>query len=709
MSGPALSAHARRHPSKPVQPSRSRPHTKPSATEKASNELKAALATERRMALDADADAFFEFRTAEIERIAKKHHMKEDDVRKKLCNTTHFKSVRAPSLWNAVVHDRSLKAVEAGQCKDLYSLQKQEDDNFDPSMYTEEEKKDLIAQLVTHRSTQTRGARATNRAAAMDGRAVADQVSDALLDLFERTGIRALAIFTRGHPDDAAKPWGCDSGNALNFFEEELDISYVEVIRRYEAFSCRKDKGSQEANDIVTARKEAAALMSKTLRKAVGDKKLQMSYEDYDYKIRALKGYELVGWPEEIVFQCPATMSAKEARTIRNGLCHGAIFWHAMNADDRKELLAKHVGGKTRATRSDKGGAHKMRKKGKGKRPSTPSTDKSSSEEEDSDAEEEDTPRVPTTCPTPQTSATLASVAQPSPPPSPAGPRLHLPAAAAPHLPAVLDHAAAALHHPGASALHLPTAIAPSEADLPLRDIDWENYDYDSLELPDYGAVPITYGTDLLVGVGRVDYGADSNAAALVGAPPAFDPAALAFQWSGSSAPLPPVLISGSSFVNTSAGHYTPRADGVESRDSGAHTQPAVTAPGDFLGYNGGHTAPGFDHPVLNTTTSTTSSAVGVAAATAAGTATPVLAGTTNTPAMTKRKATDGGDVGSASKKHKGGDGAENGSAPKKARKVRKDKGAARAKESTNGSPDPEPRQRKVRSDKGKPRKPRAE
>ncbi|KAJ7084001.1 hypothetical protein B0H15DRAFT_951752 [Mycena belliarum] len=633
MSGPDLSAHARRHPSKPVQPSRSRPHTKPSAAEKASNELKAALATKRRMALDADADTFFEFRTAEIERIAKKHHMKEDDVCKKLCNTTHFKSVRAPSLWNAVVHDRSLKAVEAGQCKDLYSLQKQEEDNFDPSMYTEEEKKDLIAQLVAHRSTQTRGARATNRAAAMDGRAVADQVSDALLDLFERTGIRALAIFTRGHPDDAAKPWGCDSGNALNFFEEELDISYVEVIRRYEAFSCRKDK---EANDIVTARKEAAALMSKTLRKAVGDKKLQMSYEDYDYKIRALKGYELVGWPEEIVFQRPATMSAKEARTIRNGLCHGAIFWHAMNADDRKELLAKHVGGKTRATRSDKGGAHKMRKKGKGKRPSTPSTDKSSSEEEDSDAEEEDTPRSR------------------SPPPPLAGwTPAHLPAAAAPHLPAVVDHAAAALHHPGASALHLPAAIAPSEADLPLRDIDWENYDYDSLELPDYGAIPNTYGTDLLVGVGRVDYGAGSNAAALVGAPPAFDPAALAFH----------------SFVNTSAGHYTPRADGVESRDSGAHTQPAVTAPGDFFGYNGGHAAPGFDHPVLNTTTSTTSSAVGVAAATAAGTATPVLAGTTNTPAMTKRKATDGGDVGSASKKHKGGDGAENGSAPKKARK----------------------------------------
>lgn len=64
-----------------------------------------------------------------------------------------------------------------------------------------------------------------------------------MLDLFERTGIRSIAIFSRGNPDDAALPYCADSDDALNFFQEVLGISPYDLLRRFEQWSCNQDEG----------------------------------------------------------------------------------------------------------------------------------------------------------------------------------------------------------------------------------------------------------------------------------------------------------------------------------------------------------------------------------------------------------------------------------------------------------------------------------
>ncbi|KAJ7075474.1 hypothetical protein B0H15DRAFT_763831, partial [Mycena belliarum] len=95
----------------------------------------------------------------------------------------------------------------------------------------------------------------------------------------------------------------------------------------------------------------------------VNDNTLKMSYEHYDYDIRALRRFELVGWPEDIAFTRPGHLSAEDAQRIRNGLKDSSIFWHRMSDRDHKILLdeqqeqheATGRGVKQRAARSDKG------------------------------------------------------------------------------------------------------------------------------------------------------------------------------------------------------------------------------------------------------------------------------------------------------------------------------------------------------------------
>ncbi|KAJ7092807.1 hypothetical protein B0H15DRAFT_947631 [Mycena belliarum] len=683
---PGLSAHAQRNPSQPVKLSRSRPQAKLSAAAKATKNLNLALRQERLIAFELDLDAHHEFREAEITRIAEKHHMKEETVRQKLCNTTQVKTTRAPNLRNAIIHDMALKARagEYGDLKVLNDLQTDLKDaidagevTMDPELLSDTEKDRLIKQLVRSRHTQKRGARATNKAAAMDGRAVADKVSSMFLDLFERTGIRALALFTRGSPDDAAKPWGCGSDGAVDFFQEELGISYVNVIRKFEGFSCRKDGDVRESQDAAGTRRESGELILKGLRRAVNDNAIKMSYEHYDYDIRALRRFELVGWPEDIAFTRPGHLSAEDAQRIRNGLKDGSIFWHRMSDRDHKILLEEQQeqreatgrGVKQRAARSDKGKMRGPQKKkrvngkgkasGKGKAP--PDAESSDDESGDEDEEDEHERHVPHPARrVPAASAIAVAVAS--------DPARHVPATSAiatavasdlgrcvpatsavvvaaatvdeglvPHPPAASAMAAtitsislpSAPPSPAPPTLHLPAALGPVGPD-----VDWMTFDYSSMGTLDLDSYNFSREeSDLLASLNAVEG--------------TFPPT----NNYGTDTALPP----NASFINYAAGTYD---------DTGTSTIPS---------------------PALGITADSTMDTVPPSSTTS----TAMLANTTNDSTSKKRKRSGGEE--------------DVGGAPKKSRKQRSDKGVPRDKSGvSNGeNASSEPRKRKVRCDKG--------
>ncbi|KAJ7159364.1 hypothetical protein C8R43DRAFT_1124574 [Mycena crocata] len=200
------SAYATRNPGKPVQPSRKR--GKGDAAD-GTAALNAAERLRNKIKYEAAVDDFWEYRAAEITRIAKECHKSEKVVRAMICNSSLWKPTRRPGLKNAVVHDRSVKAKEAGvdprECT-LPILQQQlqeevEDGNYEDfaawakASIDDTEKMRLIDALVEYRALVARGVRGSRKAAATDGRQTASRIGDELMDLFERTGIRGVAFF----------------------------------------------------------------------------------------------------------------------------------------------------------------------------------------------------------------------------------------------------------------------------------------------------------------------------------------------------------------------------------------------------------------------------------------------------------------------------------------------------------------------------------
>lgn len=106
---PGLSTLAKRNPTKPVQAPRKRRND--SAATKATKALESAERAGRMNALYADVDQFYEEKAEREDSLALKHHQKKSYIRK-LLNNSAYKKKRGVNLYNAIIHDLSIKARE---------------------------------------------------------------------------------------------------------------------------------------------------------------------------------------------------------------------------------------------------------------------------------------------------------------------------------------------------------------------------------------------------------------------------------------------------------------------------------------------------------------------------------------------------------------------------------------------------------------------
>ncbi|KAJ7065933.1 hypothetical protein B0H15DRAFT_807653 [Mycena belliarum] len=696
-TGKKLSAHAIRNPGRAVKASRHRARL--SIAAKATRALKAAETKRRLQLLEDDVDKFYEWRASEITRMAHAYSVTENTVRKMICNTTQYAATRAPTLRNAIIHDQSLKAKAEGDNKALGELQDDLADavdagdiTVDPELLPDDEKKRLIDQLVAFRETKKRGVRATNKAAAMDGMAVANGVRDAILDLFERTGIRAFALFSRGSPDDAALPHCVDSDDALQFFQREFDISELDVLRAFERFCCTLDRGAKERNDVASVRKQLVMMLMEGLRKVCGDKSAVMSYDNYDYDIRQLKKCELLGWPDSLPLQRPSKLCAEDARKIRNGLRDGSIFWRRMSKTAHEELTQEHAGKrmKTRAPRSDRNKPRGPQKKGKGKKRVQDKRDDEESDTETSDDDpSSDEERSPVARPPQHTTAVPTALVAVTPPST--------------SRPALVDTAPSSVPPSASSQPASPPAPTLYLPPFNAHAFDPSIFDFDNI---DFAAMP----TLDLTTYKFADHD-DNAAAALYGTPflyPAVPSAGGSFSNTdtalyGTAFPGSAVPSAGGDFSNAGTGLYATLIPDPAVPGAGGIFLPADPP---FIDSGPGPAIGGF---------STADAAVGVFDSRPGAASTPSTSGGAPVLGMSassntggaKRKAgdADGSRHRKKSRKSKSdATGDPDPDAPK-VRKVRSDKGSTRgSKDGTENAPDPVARVRKVRSDKGKPR-----
>ncbi|KAJ7209359.1 hypothetical protein B0H12DRAFT_1278973 [Mycena haematopus] len=414
---PVLSAHATRHPDKPVQPTRKRGQSQAS---KASRALAAAARSENNAALEERYKELFASREEDIKTLARDYNKPESEIRRVLENGVRYTGKRAVSLKNAITHDLSKTARE----NDEPSNARDEAINLSGEDYkayvknlSEEEKERLLKQLADTKDIKEHGARATNKAAALDAVQTAAQVGKVLIDLHSRTSVRGFAMFTRGDPDDTTMPCWQASGEANQFFDEMFDISVWDLTRKFELWSCNLDKGDGDSNNLDVIRKRLPELLDKGLQRATGKKNIKMAYTNYKIDIVHGFGVELAGWPAKVTLARPSKMPAQDARRVFEKLRSGAIHWVSLTRSQREEVAAEveeeRESGtvKQRKPRNDKN-----KKRG-------PRVKKNTAHDDTSDSEGEDEPtvtlgkrkRTSASAPAPTAAAGPAPIAAPVP------------------------------------------------------------------------------------------------------------------------------------------------------------------------------------------------------------------------------------------------------------------------------------------------------
>ncbi|KAJ7840352.1 hypothetical protein B0H13DRAFT_2366289 [Mycena leptocephala] len=357
-----LSTHATRNPTCAVQQPRQR------AKSSASKNTQALAATSRgakSRALEDDIEEFYMDFQEKVAALAIKHNRKQLYIKKRLSNGAQFKQRRAASIRNAIMHDLCKKAKEGARRRWQPPTIR---DNLGKEEYleikenlTSAERTCLMKQLTEHQAYKHRGIRATNKSLAMDAMQTANQIGDVLEDLFERPGVRAFAIFSRGSPEDPAAPHIVDSDDARQFFQRSFGKSFVDFVLKFEHWSCTQDTEVKDSDDVQSVRKQIVMLILEGLRKIKNKKKIDMDYVNYKVNIRHKHGVELAGWPEGTPFVRPVKLGAEQARRVRDGLKSGTICWVVLTKTQRQEL-AEEIDGllaegplKPRKVRSDKG------------------------------------------------------------------------------------------------------------------------------------------------------------------------------------------------------------------------------------------------------------------------------------------------------------------------------------------------------------------
>ncbi|KAJ7925714.1 hypothetical protein B0H13DRAFT_2568536 [Mycena leptocephala] len=278
--------------------------------------------------MDTDVSAFYDYKDTLIKTLATKYNCTVTHFRKLLSNGTHYSTTCGVSLWNAIIHDLSLRLRKVlGDSSDLKTIRanfsKEDYEEMKETLSDEEEKR-----LREHRELKQRGIRSTNRAAAADAMQNANRVGDVLMDLYERTGL----------------------DETRTFFQEALGVSVLDVLRLLEQWSCTRDKATK--NDRDTVQKEVAELLSAGLRKIKNKKAVAMVYTNYREEIVHKLGVELAGWPTEVKIQRPSKMPAEHARSIRDKLRAGALCWVPLTRGQR-DKVARSDKGTVRGSRGD--------------------------------------------------------------------------------------------------------------------------------------------------------------------------------------------------------------------------------------------------------------------------------------------------------------------------------------------------------------------
>ncbi|KAJ6451556.1 hypothetical protein C8R45DRAFT_1113426 [Mycena sanguinolenta] len=217
---PGLTIWAKRNPGKPLLRSRAKERRVIGPEQRRMLDDKAKSTKKRMAALQADITQLNNQRVSMVEELATRHRFKPKLVKQRLSTATVFKKSQKPSLYWAKLHYLS-KVLNEGLDKDewlsLHDIRKRVIDYPEFQNMSLEFKKELLESLEEHRSTKKTGTWATNKAVAQDASYVVKKIYEEIKNLFERSGMYGIAIFSKGHVQDKTIPYILESASASDF------------------------------------------------------------------------------------------------------------------------------------------------------------------------------------------------------------------------------------------------------------------------------------------------------------------------------------------------------------------------------------------------------------------------------------------------------------------------------------------------------------
>ncbi|KAJ7766269.1 hypothetical protein B0H14DRAFT_3895178 [Mycena olivaceomarginata] len=293
----------------------------------------------------------------------------EHVIRAILSSACPLKMTHRPSLRRAIIHDRHKSYQDDGISRSMDEIRQELKDDIEDGSFSLKdldplEETRLLNQLLQHHGAKNWGIRATSKAAQLDGRLTAAKVRDTLVNLYQRTGIRAFAVFSRSNSDDPTLPYCVDSDDALNFFLQFCNHDSFALMRKFEQWLCVQDESPNEQNDLAGACSEVSRMFVDGLRYVTNKPTVKMEYVKYDFAICEMYGVQIMGLPSNIELVRASLWNLETVHRVRAGLKEGSVCWVKMTKTEHEALIAKHnalraesASGSLRqhATRSDKG------------------------------------------------------------------------------------------------------------------------------------------------------------------------------------------------------------------------------------------------------------------------------------------------------------------------------------------------------------------
>ncbi|KAI6145995.1 hypothetical protein BKA82DRAFT_78213, partial [Pisolithus tinctorius] len=285
------------NPGVPVQPIKAQvPHLLLTAKKSSCSLMKEDKAKRVKELHDA-LKSFLHSQNAKLEAIATANNITFDHVKGLINMKTNYHHSHCDMLQNALVHTKSLEVNT-----ELVKV------NLEVHLLSQSEEKLLIKKLQEYCKLKMHGTNMNNTATACDVNYMVDRITKELENLHDQTGIYATLFVMCGHVNDTIQSTWTTNNNSADFWQDIIQQPVADIACKYEQWACTQGQNIVECDNLASIRKQVTKTILNGLSGCLG-RNIVMNYLNYKHSIILAYGVELVGWPTNIKFINPLSIS----------------------------------------------------------------------------------------------------------------------------------------------------------------------------------------------------------------------------------------------------------------------------------------------------------------------------------------------------------------------------------------------------------------